>query len=312
MKESEKLTVREIIEEFDLEVVLGEEWIDFEKITVAETSRPGLELTGYLEYYPRERIQLMGEKEMNYLYTLHPDHRRFVMETITSSTTPAYIICRDFEVPEEFIGTCEYNKVPILRTNRMTSKMQSILLMYLERRFAPRTLRHGVMVNVHGIGVLLQGRSGIGKSEIALELIKNGHQLVSDDRVDLAQVEPNLIVATPPEILKNRLEVRGIGVIDVERMFGTSAAVATKRLQLIIEIVPWEDGAVFERLGRDGLTEDILEVSLPKLEVPIQAGRNMASIVEVAVMEFKLRRAGFNAAEEFVHDLNTLIAQNGG
>ena len=301
------ITTKDVMEKFNLELVSGEEGIG-RAISTSDISRPGLEMAGYFTHYPANRVQLLGKTELSFFELLPPEVKLERMRLLCSQDTPAIIISRGLDVPEELIKSSNEEHVPVFKTKMTTTKFSSRLTNYLEGRFAPMTAAHGVLVDVYGIGVLIMGKSGVGKSETALELVKKGHRLVADDCVEIRQESENLLIGSAPPLLEHLLEIRGIGIIDVMTLFGASAIRPYKRITLIIELETWDPERVYDRLGLEEEKMKLIDTELTKLTIPVRPGRNLAVIIEVAAMNYRLKRMGVNAAEEFSRRLDEVIA----
>ncbi len=304
-----QVTTRDVMEKFDLQLISGQEGIG-RYITTSDISRPGLEMAGYFTHYPANRVQLLGKTELSFFELLPEVERRDRMMQLCSQNTPAIIISRELEVPPELIAASNENHVPVLKTKLTTTRFSSRLTNYLESKLAPTTAIHGVLVDVYGIGVLLIGKSGVGKSETALELVKKGHRLVADDCVEIRQESENSLIGSPPPLLEHLLEIRGIGIIDIMTLFGASAVRPYKRISLIIELENWDSEKSYDRLGLDEEKMRIIDMDLTKLTIPVQPGRNVSVIIEVAAMNYRLKKMGVNAAEEFSRRLDEMIASN--
>ena len=304
-----QVTTRDVMEKFDLQLISGQEGIG-RYITTSDISRPGLEMAGYFTHYPANRVQLLGMTELSFFEMLPEAERRDRMMQLCSQNTPAIIISRGLEVPLELITASNENHVPVLKTKLTTTRFSSRLTNFLESKLAPTTAIHGVLVDVYGIGVLLLGKSGVGKSETALELVKKGHRLVADDCVEIRQESENLLIGSPPPLLEHLLEIRGIGIIDIMTLFGASAVRPSKRITLVIELENWNSEKSYDRLGLDEEKMRILDMDLTKLTIPVQPGRNVSVIIEVAAMNYRLKKMGVNAAEEFSRRLDEMIASN--
>lgn len=296
----------DIIKEFDLEVISGEEGI-YKPITTADISRPALELAGFFNYYPAERIQLLGRTEIDFSGRLLKSERKERMELLCDDATPAIIISRGLDIPKELIESAERHHVPLLRTPMKTTRFSSKLTNYLESKLAPTTAVHGVLVDIYGIGVLITGQSGVGKSETALALIKRGHQLVADDCVEIREVEENMLIGSAPELLEQLLEIRGLGIINVMTLFGAGAVRSSKRITLAIHLELWDETKQYDRIGLEEETLKIINTEIPKITVPVRPGRNLAVIIEVAAMNYRLKRMGVNAAKQFTERLAEVI-----
>lgn len=302
-----QVTTRDVMEEFNLKLVGGEEGIG-RTIVTSDISRPGLEMAGYFTHYPANRVQLLGTTELSFFEML-PDHTKVErMRKLCSLATPAVIISRGIDVPQELIDAANEHQVPVLSTTMTTTRFSSRLTNYLESKLAPTTAVHGVLVDVYGIGILLTGKSGVGKSETALELVKKGHRLVADDCVEIRQEAENLLIGDPPPLLEHLLEIRGVGIIDIMTLFGASAVRRNKRISLVIDLEIWDENKMYDRLGLDEQKMKIIDTELTKLVIPVQPGRNISVIIEVAAMNYRLKRMGVNAAEEFSRRLDAMIA----
>jgi HPr kinase/phosphorylase len=301
-----KVRTKDIIKKFDLELVSGEEGIN-RPITTTDISRPGLEIAGYFEYYPAERLQLLGKTELSFFEKLDPRDRASRMEKLCTDITPGIIVTRDMEVPVELIEAAERESVPVMRSKQKTTRLSSHLTNYLESKLAPTTAVHGVLVDIYGIGVLITGKSGVGKSETALELVKRGHRLVADDCVEIRQEDIGTLIGNSPELIEHLLEIRGLGIINVMTLFGAGAVRSHKRITLIINLEIWDQKKAYDRLGLDEETMKIIDTDVTKLTVPVRPGRNLAVIIEVAAMNFRLKRMGVNAAEQFTNRLSDVI-----
>ncbi|ALC88848.1 serine kinase [Bacillus sp. FJAT-18017] len=301
-----KVRTRDIYEKFGLELVCGEEGID-RPITTSDLSRPGLELAGYFNYYPADRIQLLGMTELTFFDRLAKKDRVERMEELCTDITPAIIITRGQEVPPELIEAAERDSVPVLRTGQKTTRFSGNLTNFLEAKLAPTTAVHGVLVDVYGVGVLITGKSGVGKSETALELVKRGHRLIADDCVEIRQEDQDSLIGTSPELIEHLLEIRGLGIINVMTLFGAGAVRSNKRINLNIDLEIWDQHKQYDRLGLDEEKMKIMDSEITKLTVPVRPGRNLAVIIEVASMNFRLKNMGVNAAQQFTDKLNHAI-----
>lgn len=306
MIELAKVRTEDIIKQFDLELISGEEGIH-KPITTSDISRPALELAGFFNYYPAERVQLLGRTEIVFSEGLAQHERKERMEMLCNDTTPAIVVSRGLEIPNELIEASERNSVPLMRTNMKTTRFSSKLTNYLDGKLAPTTAVHGVLVDIYGIGVLITGQSGVGKSETALALIKRGHQLVADDCVEIRQIEENLLVGSPPDLLEQLLEIRGLGIINVMTLFGAGAVRPSKKITLTVHMETWDENKHYDRVGLDEETIKIIDTEITKLTIPVRPGRNLAVIIEVAAMNFRLKRMGVNAAQQFTERLSQVI-----
>ena len=301
------VSTRDVMEKFGLTLVSGQEGIG-RYIATSDISRPGLEMAGYFTHYPANRVQLLGKTELSFFEMLPTDVKRERMLRLCSQETPAIIISRSLEVPAELIKVSNENHVPVLQTKMTTTSFSSKLTNYLESQLAPTTAVHGVLVDIYGIGVLITGKSGVGKSQTALELVKKGHRLVADDCVEIRQESENVLVGNPPPLLEHLLEIRGIGIIDIMTLFGASAVRPYKRISLVIDLEIWDPEKLYDRLGLEEEKMKIIDTNLTKLTIPVRPGRNVSVIIEVAAMNYRLKRMGVNAAEEFSRRLDEVIS----
>lgn len=307
---AESVKVIRMVQKLNLEVVSGTEEGLNREITTADISRPGLELTGYFNYYSHDRLQLFGSKEISFAERMMPEERLMVLRRMCSPEIPAFIVSRGLEIPEEMTQACKEHDIPVLRSPISTSRLLGEMSTYLSSRLAPRTSVHGVLVDVYGLGVLIQGDSGIGKSETALELIKRGHRLIADDRVDVYQQDELTLMGEPPKILQHLIEIRGIGIIDVMNLFGASAVRGRMHVQLAVYLEAWSKEKKYDRLGSAATTIQIAEVDVPQIKIPVKTGRNVAIIVEVAAMNFRAKQMGYDATKTFEDRLSRLIEEN--
>lgn len=278
------VTVETLIKDFDLEVLVeGEKGVE---ITVNDINRPGLQLAGFYNYFAPERLQVVGKAEWSFIGDMSRELRRKRVDKYFSFNSQCVVITRGLEPHEEFINAAKKNKTWLLRTTSVTTSFISKMTIYLSDKFAPETRLHGVLVDVYGIGILITGESGIGKSETALELIKRGHRLVTDDAVDIKEIDGELI-GTSPRITIGMLEVRGIGIIDVTSLYGLSSVQESKDINLVIHFEHWKDNGDYDRLGINQDTQEILGVKVRKLKVPVRPGRNIAVIIEAAAVNYR-------------------------
>jgi HPr kinase/phosphorylase len=305
-----QVTTKDVMEMFDLKLVSGQEGIG-RHIAISDISRPGLEMAGYFTHYPANRVQLLGKTELSFYDMLLPHERIERMKKLCSPETPAIIISHDMKVPEELKIASNEEHVPVLTAKMATTRFSSLLTNYLESKLAPTTAVHGVLVDIYGVGILITGKSGVGKSETALELVKRGHRLVADDCVEIRQEAENTLIGNAPKLIEHLLEIRGIGIIDIMTLFGASAVRSFKRISLIIDLEIWDKSKTYDRLGIEEEKMKIIDTDLTKLTIPVRPGRNLAVIIEVAAMNHRLKRMGVNAAEEFSNRLNDVISQNG-
>ena len=288
-----------IISEFSLEKFYLPD--DAEKILVhlMDVNRPGLQLAGFFDHYEPQRIQIIGKVEHRYLDAMTDDERRNSIMHFLESKPVAVVISSSLEVFHEFIELGEYFEVPILRTADSTSAFMAALIAFLNVQLAPRLTRHGVLVEVYGEGILILGDSGVGKSETAIELVKRGHRLIADDAVEIKRVSAKTLVGSAPEIIRHYVELRGIGIVDVRRIFGMGAVKLTEKIDLIINLEPWIQGKMYDRFGLESEYTEILGIKIPTTTIPVKPGRNLAIILEIAAMNNRQKKMGFNTAEEF-------------
>ena len=291
-------------------VYQGEQCVDDKKLSVSDIYRPGLELTGYFDFYPKQRIQLLGRTEISYAARLDHESRERVFNKMCTPETPCFLISRSLPVPEELKAAADKNNIPILQSPESTTYVSSILTDYLRERLAKRMSIHGVLVEIKGMGVLLTGASGVGKSETALGLVHRGHRLIADDRVDAYQKDHDTVMGEAPKILRHLMEIRGIGIIDVMNLFGAGAVKNRTEIQLVIKLVNWDNNANYDRLGFNDDTREICNVPIPQITIPVKVGRNIESIIEVAAMNFRAKKMGYDATKVFDDNLANLIADN--
>ena len=304
-----KVRTEDLLKQFKLEVIAGEDGIHRE-INSDDISRPGFEMTGFFEYYPKERIQIVGKTEMNYFLNLTESDQRDRVEKLCTDITPGIIITNGMEVPEIFITIANETGVPILVSPRPTNRVIVRITNYLGAIYAPKTALHGVLVDIYGVGVLIMGQSGVGKSETALELVKRGHRLVADDSVEIRQEDYDTLIGNSPPLIEHLLEIRGLGILNIMTLFGAGAVKSHKRISYIVKLEIWDDKKQYDRLGLESETLKIMDVHVPKSVIPVRPGRNLAVIIEVAAMNFRLKRMGVNAAEEFSEQLSSMIKKN--
>ncbi len=297
------VSLDKIIKELYLETVYSP--TDPRKLMVSspELNRPGLVISGYTDFFNRDRIQIMGLNEFGYLDSLDKAARMERIDVLLKMKPPAIIVTRSLEIPEELDVCCRKYEVPLLRTADSTSSSMAALIAYLNVQLAPRITRHGVLVEVYGEGVLLLGDSGVGKSETAIELIKRGHRLIADDAVEIRRVSAKTLVGQSPENIRHFIEMRGIGIINALQLFGMGAVKMTEKIDLAIEMEPWDNDKIYDRMGLENEYTEILGIQVPKITIPINPGRNMAVIIEVAAMNNRHRKMGYNAAQELMKNL---------
>ena len=297
------VSLERIVDEFSLEVISGK---DFDKIdvTTADINRPGLQFSGFFDYFDTKRIQVLGKSENSYLQSFDEDAREQKLEIYFSKKPIAVIIARGIEISETFIEKATKYDVPLFRTQDATSSFTSALNAFLNVHLAPRITRHGVLVEVYGEGVLLLGESGVGKSEAAIELIKRGHRLNADDAVEIRRVSNKTLVGSSPENIRHYIELRGIGIINVRRIFGMGSIKTTEKIDMIINLEPWQENGVYDRMGLETEKTEILGINVTSTTIPIKPGRNLAVIIEVAAMNNRQKKMGYNAAKELLDRLS--------
>ena len=299
---SKQLMLKELAETFRLKS-LNQVELDG-CVCVPDMNRPGLVLAGYTQHFDKQRIQIVGNSELSYLNSLGDELAEERWLQFIGLTFPCVIVTRRLKVPEVWLERAQERRIPVLGTDLATTRFMAQMTDFLEQKLAPTTTIHAVLVDVHGVGTLITGDSGIGKSETALELIKRGHRLVSDDAVEISRYGEDVLYGTAPEILRHVMEVRGLGILNVNALFGIGAVRPNAKIHLIIHLQEWKQGQIYDRLGLDEETQNILGVEIPKKTIPVHPGRNLASIVEVAAMNYRLHQLGYHSAREFVarHD----------
>ena len=305
------VTVKMLVDKVKLKVIYGTKELLEKPITTADISRPGLEMTGYFDYYSPERIQLVGMKEWSYLNTMTDSNRYSVFSTMFKKETPAIIVARGLEIPKEMLRAAKENGVCVLQGHNGTSTLSGEMSWYLNAQLAERTSVHGVLVDIYGMGVLIQGDSGIGKSETGLELVKRGHRLVADDRVDVYAKDEETLWGEPAEILRHLLEIRGVGIIDVMSLYGASAVRNSSQVQLAIYLENFEKEKIFDRLGNGNEEIELQGVKIPCVRIPVKTGRNVSVVIEAAAMNYRAKQMGFDATKTFEDRLTKLISENG-
>ncbi len=311
MKQIYKIPLSQIVSEFHFEVIVRPEHFEDIQITSPEVNRPGLALAGFYEVFETERIQLIGYAETRYLNSLEPSKKRLMLQKLVDARPVAILYTTSLPVNEALRERAEKYGVPVLRTPTKTSEIMASLISSLNNHLAPRLTRHGVLVEVYGEGVLILGDSGVGKSETAIELVKRGHRLVADDAVEIKRVSDKTLVGSAPDLIRHYVELRGIGIVDVRRIFGMGAVKLTERINLVIQLENWVDGKMYDRLGMDEEKINILGIEVPSITVPVRPGRNLAIILEIAAMNHRQRRMGYNTAEEFNKRLMQQFGEKG-
>ena len=299
--ENYTVKLKSIIDEFQLEQIYVPENIDKIEIEKKEVSRPGLQLTGFFSHYEPERIQIIGKAEYHYLLSLADEERTEKLSKFFSAGAVAVVVSTglDIEVIPQLKTQAEKTGTPLLRTNIPTSAFMGSLIASLNISLAERMTRHGVFVECYGEGILILGDSGIGKSETAIELVKRGHRLIADDAVEIKKVSSKTLVASAPELIRHYVELRGIGIVDVRRIFGMGAVKLTEKIDMVINLEPWQNGKFYERVGLDSEYINIMGIDVPATTIPVKPGRNLAIIIEIAAMNNRQKKMGYNTAVEF-------------
>ena len=303
------LTTERLVNTLNLELIAGEQGLN-RPIKNTDISRPGLEMAGYFSHYASDRIQLLGTTELSFYNLLPDDEKEGRMRKLCRPETPAIIVTRGLEPPEELIRASQETHTPIIVAKDATTSLMSRLTTFLEHELAKTTSLHGVLVDVYGVGVLITGDSGIGKSETALELVKRGHRLVADDNVEIREISKDELIGRAPKLIEHLLEIRGLGIINVMTLFGAGSILMEKRIKLNINLETWNKEKIYDRVGLNEETLKILDSKITKKTIPVRPGRNLAVIIEVAAMNYRLNNMGINTAEEFNNRLNAEILKN--
>ena len=310
MIDTYSVLLSKLVKEFHLDVAYAATDFASIRITVEDVARPGLQLAGYFDHYEPMRLQVMGNVEMSYVTKLPPGERTAIFDRLFSYKFPALLIARGIAPHDEMLQMAKKHNITILRTNEPTSAIVSSIITYLKAALAPRITRHGVLVEVYGEGILLIGDSGIGKSEAAVELLKRGHRLIADDAVEIRKVSTDSLMGTAPELIRNYIELRGIGIINVAKLYGMGAVKLENEINLVVNIVAWNTQEAYDRLGLEEQYTEILGVKVPMYTIPITPGRNLAVILEVAAMNNRQKKMGYNAAMEFTEQINRHFDEN--
>ena len=299
----------EIVKEFRMEVVFASKDFESIRISVEDVARPGLTLSGYFDHFEPRRLQVLGNMECSYLNKKAPEERLVIFDRLFAFKIPALLICRNLPVEDECLEMANKHNITICRTGEATSSFCSSLISYLRTALAPMITRHGVLMEVYGEGLLLIGDSGIGKSEAALELLKRGHRLIADDAVEIRKVSSTSLVGSAPELIRDYIELRGIGIVNVAKLFGMGSVRSKKTIDLVVNIVPWNTQEAYDRLGLENQYMEILGVKVPMNTIPITPGRNLAVILEVAAINIRQRKLGYNAAQELYRRVQESMAR---
>ena len=302
--------VKDLLKMSRLSQEYGDKVLLEKEIKTSDISRPGLEMTGYFDFYTPERIQLIGMKEWSYLMKMSSHNRHQVLLKMFQPETPVIIIARNLEIPEEMFSAADEKQIVILRSKTSTSRLSGEISSYLDSRLAERTSVHGVLMDIYGMGVLIQGDSGIGKSETGLELVKRGHRLVADDRVDIYAKDEMTLWGEPAEILRHLLEIRGVGIIDVMSLYGASAVKDSSQVQIAVYLENFDVHKTFDRLGNDTEELEVAGVRIPRIRIPVKTGRNISVVIEAAAMNYRAKQMGYDATKIFEERLTDLISRN--
>lgn len=302
--------VSDLKKKLRLKVIYGDDQLLDKEITSSDISRPGLEMTGYFDYYSPERVQLIGRKEWAYVQHMTSHNRLQIFRKMFQEETPVVIVARSLTIPEEMIEAAQEKGLAILQGSSPTSRLSGELSSFIDLKLAKRTSVHGVLMDIYGMGVLIQGDSGIGKSETGLELVKRGHRLVADDRVDIFAKDEMSLWGEPAEILRHLLEIRGVGIIDVMSLYGASAVKDSSPVQLAVYLENYDKANSYDRLGNNAELLEIEGVSIPRIRIPVNTGRNISVVIEAAAMNFRAKEMGFDATKTFEERLTKLISEN--
>ena len=298
------LTVQNMIDDHQFELIAGHQGV-LNEITRAQVSRPGIELAGLFDFYEYDRIQVFGSKEVAFFGWLNQQDQEIRVDMLFQQRPPCFIFSLNAHIPEVFTRKGNDYNIPILKANKKTSGLTSSLYLYLNSKLAERLVLHGTLIDISGVGVLIRGKSGLGKSEVALELVRRGHQLVADDRVDIYQRELGVVIGEAPKILQKYLEIRGIGIVNVVKLFGAKAFKENKKIMLVIDLEYWDQTKHYDRLGLENKTIKLFDTNVHHITIPVSEGRNVASLVEVAAVNARIKYLGENAAQEFADALDT-------
>lgn len=297
------VSLEKVVREFSFETLYLPKAASELSVTSQDVNRPGLLLAGKDDYFDSARAQFLGLSEIEFLKTLDKTQQRERLERLTETQPPFILITRNLETPEGLLELAEKYEVPVLKTGESTSICMSALIAFLGTELAERITRHGVLVEVYGEGVLIVGDSGVGKSETAVELIKRGHRLIADDAVEIRKVSSKTLVGSAPDNIRHFIELRGVGIINARRIFGMGAVKLTEKINMVIQLEPWDSKKVYDRMGLDNDFISIMDIKVPITVVPVKPGRNLAIIIEVAAMNNRQKKMGYNAARELLHHL---------
>ncbi len=303
MPQQFSVSLDKIIRENELEMLYCPGKPEDINVTSNDVNRPGLQLSGFYEYFDNTRIQILGKAEYAYMEHRTEEERRGAFETLFSQKPPAVVVARGQELFPEILPLGEKYEVSVLRSHDSTSAFMARLIAFLNLNLAPRITRHGVLIEIYGEGVLILGDSGVGKSETAIELVKRGHRLVADDAVEIRKTSNITLVGSSPDNIRHFLELRGIGIINVRQLYGIGSVKVTEKIDMVVEIEPWNPEKVYDRMGMDNHYMSILGVKVPYLTIPVKPGRNLAVILEVAAMNNRQKKMGYNAAQDLLDNL---------
>jgi len=298
-----QISLSKLIEDFKLEIVYLPRPAEEIQITSTEVNRPGLQMAGFFDVFDSTRVQILGKTEITYLAQLEEAVRVERLERLFGLKPPVVIVCHNLEIPDVVADAARHSDIPLLRTEENTCDFVSALISTLNIELAPRITRHGVFMELFGDGVLIMGDSGVGKSEVAVELIMRGHRLVADDAVEIRKISSTALVGTSPDNIRHFMELRGIGVINAQRMFGMRAVKINEKVLLIVKLEPWDDTKTYDRLGMESEFTEILGVKIPSVTIPVKPGRNLAVIIEAATMNMRLKRLGYSAPHDLMRGL---------
>jgi len=293
-----------LVNDFHLDVIFASTDYDRIRLTVEDVSRPGLQIAGYFDHFEPMRLQVLGNAEASYIAKLNDEEKAITFDRLFSYKFPALLVARGIKLDETCLEKAQKHNVTVLSTKEATSTIVSAIIAYLKAALAPQISRHGVLVEVYGEGILLMGDSGIGKSETAVELLKRGHRLIADDAVEIRKISDTSVVGSAPDLIRNYVELRGIGIVNVADLFGMGAVKAENEINLVVKIVPWEQNQTYDRVGLEEQFEEILGVRIPVNTIPVSPGRNLAVILEVAAMNNRQRKMGYNPALEFTENID--------
>jgi HPr kinase/phosphorylase len=308
MRKTYTVSLDKIIQDAALQSVYLPRPADQIVVSASEVNRPGLPLAGYLEYFDNSRIQVLGNTEFGFLKNMTDEQSRARLDELIGCKPPAIVITSDLEVWEPLLQACQKHEVALLRTSESTSSFVASLISFLNVQLAPRMTRHGVFVEVYGEGIFIAGDSGVGKSETAIELIKRGHRLVADDAVEIRRVSSKTLVGSAPDNIRHFMELRGVGIVNASRIFGMGSVKMTEKIDMVIQLELWDDQKVYDRMGLTNEYTEILGITVPKLVIPVKPGRNLAIIIEVAAINNRQKRTGYNAAQDLMDQLGLSTA----